>query len=160
MKKILLASIFSTLAITSVQAESVNVGCGWGAMVFSGKTDKVSQVLASTTNNTLGNQTFGISSNTVGCAADGKVKSYAAVSTFMTANIDKVAHDMAIGRGESMDTLAALMGMTEEHKTRFFSMSKNNFDQIFSSTSTTSEEAISVMAAIMSEDEVLAQYTI
>ncbi len=160
MKKILLASILSTLAITSAQAEGTNVGCGWGSMVFSGKTDKVSQILASTTNGTSGNQTFGITSNTVGCAEGGKVKSYAAVSTFMTANIDKVAHDMAIGQGESMDTLATLMGMNEEHKARFLSMSKSNFDSIFTSTSTTSEEALNVMAAIMANDEVLAQYTI
>ncbi len=159
MKKILLASLLSTFAMTSVQAETVNVGCGLGSMVFDGKTDKVSQILAVTTNGTSGNQTFGISSNTLGCATDGKVKSYVAVSTFMTANIDKVAHDMAIGQGESMDTLASLMGMSEEHKARFFSMSKNNFDQIFSSVSTTSDEAISSMAAIMAKDEILAQYT-
>ena len=160
MKKILVASLFSTCAVISAQAETVNVGCGLGSMVFDGKTDKVSQILAVTTNGTLGNQTFGISSNTLGCAADGKVKSYVAVSTFMSANIDKVAHDMAIGQGESIDTLATLMGMSEDHKARFFSISKNNFDRIFSSASTTSDEAISAMAAIMAKDEILAQYTI
>ncbi len=160
MKKILIASLLSTVAITSAQAETVNVGCGLGSMVFDGKTDKVSQILAVTTNGTSGNQTFGISSNTLGCATDGKVKSYAAVSTFMTANIDRVAHDMAIGQGESIDTLASLMGMSKEHKARFFSLIKNNFDHIFSSASTTSDEAINAMASIMANDKVLAQYTI
>ncbi|HFQ14285.1 MAG TPA: DUF3015 domain-containing protein [Gammaproteobacteria bacterium] len=160
MKKLVFASLLSTFAIASAQADTINVGCGLGSMVFDGKTDKVSQILAVTTNGTSGNQTFGISSNTLGCKADGRVKSYAAVSTFMTANIDKVAHDMAMGQGESMETLAALMGMNEEHKARFFTVSKNHFDQIFSSTQTTSEEAIDALAAIMARDEVLAQYTL
>ena len=159
MRKIVFASLVSALAVTNAYAEN-NVGCGWGSMVFDGKTDKVSQVLAATTNGTFGNQTFGITSNTAGCSKNGVVKSYAAVSTYMTANIDKVAHDMAVGQGESIDTLASLMGMEDEHKARFFETAKTNFDRIFTSESATSDEVLNSLAAVMAEDEVLAQYTI
>ena len=159
MKKIVFASLVSVMAFTHAHAEN-NVGCGWGSMVFDGKTDKTSQVLAATTNGTLGNQTFGITSNTAGCSKNGVVKSYAAVSTFMTANIDKVAHDMAIGQGESIDTLANLMGMEDSHKTHFFKTAKANFDRIFSNETATSEEVLNSLAAIMAEDKVLAQYTV
>ncbi|MBI1422256.1 MAG: DUF3015 domain-containing protein [Gammaproteobacteria bacterium] len=159
MKKYVMVAILAGLA-SHAYADSNNVGCGWGSMVFDGKSDKPSQIMAATTNGTFGNQTFGISSGTAGCAENATVKSYAAVSTFMTANIDKVAHDMAVGKGESLNTLASLMGMSDQDKVAFSSMVKKNFAVIFPSTSTTSEQALQALSGLMSKDARLAQYTV
>lgn len=159
MKKYLLISVLAAVA-SHAYADNNNVGCGWGSMVFDGKSDKPSQILAATTNGTFGNQTFGITSGTAGCAQNATVKSYAAVSTFMTANIDKVAHDMAVGKGESLNTLASLMGMSNEDKAVFSQMVKKNFSAIFPTTNTTSEQALQSMSGLMSKDARLAQYTV
>lgn len=141
MKKYLLISLFAVAASNVFAADANNVGCGWGSMIFDGKSDKASHILANTTNNSLGSQTFGISSGTAGCSHSSTVKKYAAVSTFMTANVDKVAHDMSIGQGESLDTITALMGMSTEHKAVFAQLVKENFAAIFPTSTTTSEQA-------------------
>lgn len=159
MKRYLLISLLAALA-SHAYAENNNVGCGWGSMVFNGKSDKGSQILAATTNGTFGNQTFGITSGTAGCAQNATVRSYAQVSTFMTANIDKVAHDMAVGKGESLDTLASLMGMTSQDKTVFSNMVKTHFSTIFPSTNTTSKQALNSMSRLMAQDPHLAHYTV
>lgn len=159
MKKYLLISLLAAVA-TSAYADSNNVGCGWGSMVFDGKSDKPSQVLAATTNGTLGNQTFGITSGTAGCAKSATVKSYAAVSTFMTANVDKIAHDMSVGKGESLNTLASLMGMSNGDKAVFSQVLKANFAVIFPNTNTTSEQALQSISAVMAKDARLSQYTV
>lgn len=160
MKKFMLMCFATAVFSTNAFADANNVGCGWGSMVFDGKTDKGSQIMAATTNGTFGNQTFGITSGTAGCAANSTVKSYAAVSSFMAANLDKVAHDIAIGQGESLDTVASLMEMNDEHKAVFFQAAKENFQSIFPSTETTSEQALKNMSELMARHEVLAQYTI
>ena len=78
----------------------------------------------------------------------------------MAANLDKVAHDIAIGQGESLDTVASLMEMSDAHKAVFFQAAKENFQSIFPSTETTSEQALMNMSELMARHEVLAQYTI
>jgi hypothetical protein len=158
MKKYLFMSVLA-IAAGNAYADANNVGCGWGSMVFDGKSDKMSQILAATTNGTFGNQTFGITSGTAGCAENSTVKQYSAVSTFMSANVDKVAHDMSVGKGESLDTLASLMGMTNEDKIAFSHMVKTNFATIFPNTSTTSTQALRTLSSLMAKDAQLSRYT-
>ena len=159
MKKYLFITVLAALAGNTYAADANNVGCGWGTMIFDGKSDKVSQVLAATTNGTFGNQTFGITSGTAGCAENSTVKQYSAVNTFMTANIDKVAHDMSVGKGESLDTVASLMGMNDQDKAAFAKLMKANFTQIFPNTATTSTQALRTMSSLMAKDPQLARYT-
>lgn len=159
MKKYLFITVLAALAGNAYAADANNVGCGWGTMVFNGKSDKASQVLAATTNNIFGNQTFGISSGTIGCAENSTIKQYSAVNTFMTANVDKVAHDMSVGKGESLDTLASLMDMNNEDKAAFAKLMKANFATIFPDTNTTSTQALKTMASLMAKDPQLARYT-
>lgn len=160
MKKYLLISLFAAVASNAFAADANNVGCGWGSMIFDGKSDKASHILAATTNGTFGNQTFGITSGTAGCAHSSTVKKYAAISTFMTANVDKVAHDMSIGQGESLDTMTALMGMSTDHKAVFAQLVKENFAVIFPTANTTSEQALQTISQLMAKDAQLSQYTV
>ena len=91
------------------------------------------QILAATTNNIYGNQTFGITSGTLGCTQDGVVSSSAKLSMFTGSNMDRLARDMSQGEGESLATLADLMGIESTDKAAFYSASRENFDKIFAS---------------------------
>ncbi|MFV1985227.1 MAG: DUF3015 family protein [Thiohalomonadales bacterium] len=158
MKKILVATVLTFASISFANAAPNNVGCGWGSMLFQGKSGSMNQAFAATTNNTFGNQTFGITSGTAGCKADGVVASTAVLSTFMAANIDKVSHDMAVGKGESLETMANLMGIAEQDKASFYKTTRDNFDTIFVSENTTVKEVINNLSKVMAKDAKLAQY--
>ncbi len=160
MKKLLVATVLTIASISAANAGPNNVGCGWGSMVFDGKTGTGSQVMAATTNGTSGNQTFGITSGTAGCAADGVVTKSAALSTFMAANIDKVSHDMAIGKGESLETIANLMGIAAQDKATFYKTTRENFDSIFASENSTVGEVLASLDSVMAKNATLAAYTI
>ncbi len=160
MKKIIVASFISAMAVSTANAAPNNVGCGWGSMVFDGKKGVAEQVLAATTNGTFGNQTFGITSGTAGCARDGVVQKYAAADAFTGANMEKLARDMSVGQGEALETMADLMGIAEEHKPAFFKSSKDNFAKIFSSENVTSEEVLTALNDVMASDKVLSQYAV
>lgn len=161
MKKLITASfILSAMAMSSANAAPNNVGCGLGSMAFEGKSGIPEQVLAATTNGTFGNQTFGISSGTLGCAQDGVVQKYAAAEAFTGANMEKLARDMSVGEGEALETMAELMGISNEHKASFFQASKDNFSTIFSSENVTSEEVLTSLNDVMASDQVLSQYAV
>jgi len=157
MKKLIVTSIL-VLASASAFAGKNNVGCGLGAMVFDGKSGVVPQVLAATTNGTSGNQTFGISSGTLGCTQDGTVTSSAKLAMFTGSNMDRLAQDMSSGQGESLESLAALMGIKDADKSHFFSVTKENFARIFPSDQTTAEHVLVSLGEVMASDEVLRQY--
>jgi len=74
MKKVILTAVAMTaLPVASVIAAPNNVGCGVGSMVWDGQSGVAPQILAITTNGTMLNQMFGISSGTLGCSPDGVV---------------------------------------------------------------------------------------
>jgi len=91
-------------------------GCGVGAMIWKGQSGIAPHVLAATTNGTFGNQTFGMTTGTLGCQTNQSVQSMA---MYMDSNIDKVARDMSRGNGENLDTLAVLLGVDEADRDSF-----------------------------------------
>jgi hypothetical protein len=157
MKKLIATSIL-VLASAGAYAGQNNVGCGLGAMVFDGQSGVFPQILAATTNGTSGNQTFGISSGTLGCTQDGTVTSSAKLAMFTGANMDRLAQDMSSGQGESLESMAYLMGIKEQDKAHFFTVAKENFSTIFPSDKTTAEHVLSSLHDVMASDEVLRQY--
>jgi Protein of unknown function (DUF3015) len=84
-----------------------SAGCGLGSMIFGDQKGMI-QVLASTTNGTLGTQTFGITSGTSNCGEAGFSSS--ATRTFIEGNREALAKDAARGSGETITTLAAVAG--------------------------------------------------
>jgi hypothetical protein len=153
------AALLTALSASSAFAAQENTGCGLGSMVFDGQSGVGPQVLAVTTNGTSGNQTFGISSGTLGCTQDGVVQSTQKLSMFTGSNMDKLARDMSVGHGESLETIAELMGIAEEDKSSFFAVSQQNFDKIFSSEDVTAEQVLASLNEVMAQDEKLARYT-
>lgn len=130
-------------------------GCGVGAMIWKGQSGIAPHVLAATTNGTFGNQTFGMTTGTLGCQTNQSVQSMA---MYMESNIDKVARDMSRGSGENLDTLAVLLGVDEADRDAFRNTLQDNFATIFPSSDTTSGEAVDAIVALLEKDETLGKY--
>ncbi len=153
MKKTIAFVALTGLALPGLAMAKDSTGCGLGTMVFDGESGVAPQVVAVTTNGTSGNQTFGISSGTLGCDQQGTIDSLA---EFTADNMDKLAADAAAGEGETLVTARDLMGIDAEHQERFNKRMQENFDRIFSSTDTTAKEVVNSMEQVIAEDTQLA----
>ena len=153
MKKVIIAGL---MILTPLAVHANSAGCGLGAQLFDGQSGLGPNILAATTNGISGNNTFGMSSGTLGCDANDTVT--AAADTFLDANMERVARDMATGEGESLDTLATLMGVEAADKAAFYTASQSNFKTIFSSDDVSSSEVMASLKAVMSKDADLAKY--
>ena len=146
MKKFVALALLA--AAGSSMAAQNNVGsCGWGSKVFQGQSGIAPQVLAATTNGTSGNQTFGITFGTSGCTQDGVVSSSWKTAMYIDGNRVALARDAAAGQGESLDTLAAVMGVKEGDRALFASTIKANFATVFANDQQIAANLKSVLAA-------------
>jgi hypothetical protein len=142
MKRILALGI---LAASFAFAGNPNTGCGLGYMIFKDNQDTLAkQVLAATTNGISGNQTFGITSGTLGCDKPTKIVANDKLNNFVRDNLDKIAMDAARGDGESIKTLAKLMNVKDEKA--FATKLQANFDKIFSNDNITYSQVIDNIA--------------
>ena len=155
MKKLLAMAL---LASSSLAMADNDAGCGLGSILFEGKSGAAPKILAATTNGTYGNQTFGITSGTLGCQSDGVISSNARLSMFMGTNSERLARDMSIGHGESLDVLANLMNIKTEDKGAFFQAAKVNFGKIFAPENQTAGQVLAALQQVMAKDAVLAAY--
>lgn len=146
-------------AFFSVSASAENTGCGLGSMVWQGQSGIAPQVLAVTTNGTSGNQTFGISSGTLGCTQDGVVTSDARLSMYTGSNMDMIARDMAVGSGESLHVMADLMDVEEADRSEFFQALRQNYGSIFSTSDASAEDVLAGINATLKADERLSRYS-
>lgn len=131
MKKILVSAVAVLALGTSVMA-GVNsqTGCGLGSMVIKDDSSAVMLALQATTNSTLGNQTFGITSGTSGCKKTKFVMNERA-EEFVASNMDILAKEIAAGHGESLDTLAELLDVQD--KDAFAVALQSNYNSIYTS---------------------------
>lgn len=158
MKKTLVAVVLSSLpALAFAQAHDNVGGCGWGSKAFDGQSGVGPQVLAVTTNGTSGNQTFGISSGTSGCSQDGAVHSAWKTAMFIDGNKERLARDMSVGNGESLDSLAHLIGVRDEDRPAFGRLMQANVSVIFPSGSTT-DDSVVALRQVLRSDRDLSQY--
>ncbi len=110
MKRMIFVAL--TLALVSGSAFAAKKyhaqGCGLGSMIFT-EDSLVHNVLGATTNATSGNQTFGMSTGTLGCeTAD--VKKLSSQEVFIEANRVALANDIARGNGETLAGLSEMYG--------------------------------------------------
>lgn len=152
MKKFVIAAL-ATVAATSAMAQN-NVGsCGWGSKVFQGQRGVAPQVLAATTNGTSGNQTFGITFGTSGCTQDGVVSSSWKTAMYIDGNRVALARDAAAGQGESLDTLATVMGIKDADRAVFASTVKSYFGTVFAD-----EHIAANLKSVLTATAALTQY--
>jgi hypothetical protein len=135
--------IILTFSYSFAYADRGNVGCGLGTTIMAGKMDStLMQVFAVTTNGTSGNQTFGITSGTLECSQPSSFVNNERLIEFVASNMDSLAVDMAAGSGESLDTLAELMGVSDSSRDGFYAKLQQNFNNIFTSSAVQSGEVI------------------
>lgn len=143
MKKILLATAALTLLSSSAVFADQNTGCGLGSLLWNGKADSiVSQAFQATTNGTFGNQTFGITTGTLGCTTPSKVVKNEQLNHFVKTNMDNLAKDIAQGRGESLDAFAELLQVPVEKRAAFAARLQSNFAKVFTSDQVVLAEVI------------------
>lgn len=153
MKKVIIAGL---MVLTPLAVQANSAGCGVGSQLFDGQSGLAPNVLAATTNGLSGNNTFGMSSGTLGCDQNDTIT--AAADTFLDANMERVARDMATGEGEALDTLATLMGVEAADKAAFYTVSQSNFKTIYSRDDVSSSEVMASLKAAMLKDVTLAKY--
>jgi len=131
MKKILVSTLAAVALSTSAMA-TVNsqTGCGLGSVIIKDDSSAVMLALQATTNGTFGNQTFGITSGTLGCKKTKFVMNERA-EEFVASNMDILAKEIAVGHGESLDTLAELLNV--EDKATFSASLQSNYNSIYTS---------------------------
>lgn len=153
--------VFGVLGLASVVAQAGQAGgggCGWGNMVFEGQRGLIPHLLATTTNGTSGNATFGLTSGTNGCDSS-VVLGYGGRSLFaMNGMLDNIAEDMAQGQGEALDAYATLLGIEQQDRAHFAQVTHQHFGEIFSSESATGEQVLAATLEVMSRDDRLARY--
>ena len=157
-KKMIAAALVGSVCFSSAQADST--GCGLGSMLWDGQQGVFPQVLAVTTNGTLGNQTFGITSGTLGCDADGVIQSTAQLNMYTGSNIDALARDMSTGSGESLHGLADILEVSAEHRDLFFAALQDNYAAIFSSSSVTAEDVVEGVIDTLRKNAELTVYAV
>jgi len=116
-------------------------GCGLGSLIF-GNEPGIVQIFAATTNGTFGNQTFGITTGTSNCDKQAKFASNERLNEFVKENMDNLAKDIAMGKGESLDTLAELLGISIEDRQIVYKKLQSNFSKIFPSEDVVSADVI------------------
>jgi len=135
MKKLVLTAAVLCLCAAPALAGQAdkNCGCGLGSLLWEGKADGsvVSQSLQATTNGTFGNQTFGITSGTLGCEQPANIIKNDRALAFTNDNLDTLARDISMGRGETLATLAELLEIPAQSRADFNTKLQANFGSIF-----------------------------
>ncbi len=133
-------------------------GCGWGNMVFEGHNGLAPHLLATTTNGTSGNATFGLTSGTNGCNKNATL-GYGGKSVLaMNGMLDTIAEDMARGQGEALDAYAVLLGIDAGDRAHFARITHQHFSEIFTAGADTGEQVYKNTLMVMERDAVLAPY--
>lgn len=158
MKKLITVLFLGAAFPVVALAAQNNVGCGVGSIVFKGQSGVAPQVLAATTNGISGNQTFGISSGTLGCTSDGVVASNMAAVMFIENNKEQLARDMSVGSGETLASLAQLIGVEAQDRMAFNHLAKDNMASIFTTDSVATEQVVVALRKVLASDAALSRY--
>lgn len=143
MKKVLVGTIAS-LALSSAVFANSNTGCGLGTIIIKDQSTVAMQMLATTSNGTSGNQTFGITSGTLNCSKPARFVSNDKLNTFVADNMDSLAMDISAGQGETLSTVAKMMNVKDTEA--FGAKLKANFSNIYASTDVNSANVIDSIA--------------
>ncbi|VTL97979.1 Protein of uncharacterised function (DUF3015) [Pseudomonas aeruginosa] len=149
LSKGLVLGLLSLGSMTAYADAAGGNGCGWGNMVFEGQRGLFPHLLATTTNGTSGNATFGMTSGTNGCNTNARL-GYGGRSIFaMNGMLDNIAEDMAKGQGEALDAYAVLLGVEAKDRAHFAQVTQQHFGEIFASQDATGEQVLSNTLAVM-----------
>ena len=158
MKKLLLGTLFAAVSVNAFAEAPGGPSCGWGNMLFKGQRGMASHFVASTTNGTSGNATFGMTSGTNGCSTNGTLTYGGKPMLVVSGMMDELSEDMAKGNGEALTTYAVVLGVQPEDRAHFAEVTHAHFNEIFTSASVTAEDVQAATLAVMQNDARLAKY--
>ncbi|MFB4394530.1 MULTISPECIES: DUF3015 domain-containing protein [unclassified Pseudomonas] len=158
MKRILLGTLFTAVSINAMAEAPGGPNCGWGNLLFEGQRGTPAHFLASTTNGTSGNATFGMTSGTNGCSTKGALTYGGKSWLAMNGTMNELSEDMAQGKGEALTTYAVVLGVAPEDRAYFSTVTHQHFQQIFSSADATVESVHNNTLAVLKNDPRLAKY--
>ena len=118
-------------------------GCGLGTLVIQQPDGIVLNVLQSTTNNTFGTQTFGMTFGTSNChVADAR-----SASAYIEANRVALSNDISRGNGETLTTLTEIWGC--KNPSTVATTLQKNYRTIFPTANTPSTTVETTMTSIL-----------
>lgn len=158
MKRIVLGSLLAAASLNAFATAPGGPGCGWGNMLFDGQRGLPSHLVASITNGTSGNATFGMTSGTNGCDTSGTLKYNGKSMLVLGSIINELSEDMARGEGEALTTYAVVLGVQAEDRAHFAAVTREHFNEIFSSADVTAEDVHAATLNVLAQDAVLAKY--
>ena len=158
MKRILLGTLLAAVSINALAEAPGGPNCGWGNMLFKGQRGGVAHFLASTTNGTSGNATFGMTSGTNGCSTNGTLTYGGRPMIALNGMMDELSEDMAKGNGEALTTYAVVLGVAPEDREHFAAVTHEHFQQIFSKADVTADDVHNNTLAVLKSDARLAKY--
>ncbi|MDE7315569.1 MAG: DUF3015 domain-containing protein [Mucispirillum sp.] len=151
MKKVLLLLLIVSMMAPAAFAGAIrnNAGCGLGTLLFEsvGKPNGgwLLQMTASWTNSTLSN-TFSMTTGTINCQGHiNKVVSNE-VYEFVTANMDNLAKDIAMGHGDTINSLSTMLAVKDVDA--FASRLQSNFGEIFPNSDVQSDSVANKIVAL------------
>ena len=155
MKKILAMCliVLPSLALAAGKGKSYPMaGCGLAYVLFSEDNNSQGvQILAGTTNNLYGTQSFGITSGTSGCTDGGIVVSSRESEVYAEINYRQLQADIAAGRGEYLNGLAGLLGVKEDRTSEFAQLARVRYAELFPSADAGSTELLRGLARALND---------
>lgn len=118
------------LSAQNGMADETGAGCGIGKMVMEGKSGKGANIAAAIINVVLIPNTFFMSTaasmgeEMLGCDPTKTVLKEQQKEEYLAANMDNLSRDMAQGGGSHLEVLANIMGIAEEDRPSFYSMTQ------------------------------------
>ncbi len=155
MKKIITGLVLLTASSSAMAVAPGGPGCGWGNMLFEGQSGPI-HFLATTTNGTSGNKTFGMTTGTNGCSMNGSL-TYGGKS-MISSIMGEFTEDVARGQGDALDTVAVIYGVDKQDRDTFAKVMHENFAVIFPNENITADDMMASIEEIMKADAKLAKY--
>lgn len=156
MKRVLIVATLMGMSGAAMAEAPGGPNCGWGNMLMDGQSGLGSHIIASITNGSTGNATFGMTTGTNGCSANGTL-TYGGKS-LVGAVMDEFSEDVARGDGEALTAVAVAMGVEESDRALFKQVMHDNFASLFPSADVTAEQVSERVVELMRANDQLARY--
>ncbi len=151
MKKVFLVLLIVSIMAPAAFAGAVrnNAGCGIGTLLFEsiGKPNGgwLLQMTASWTNSTLSN-TFSMTTGTINCQGSINKVVSTEVYEFVTDNMDNLAKDIAMGHGDTINSLGTMLAVKDIDA--FANKLQANFSDIFPNADVQSDSVANKIVAL------------
>ena len=129
-------------------------GCGLGSFVIS--SNGFLQVFAATTNGTFASQTFGITTGTSNCTADGVVLASKEQEAFFETNYANLQRDMAAGGGEYLTALTDMFACQDDVQADVAKFAQSSYESVFPNSETTGTQALYTFKIRLSQNSKIA----